>query len=1128
MSRVVALHPRASIARVRLLLASELLVRPEGATPFPLAGKDGPLLAWLAIEGPTPRERLARLLWPESDDDAARNALRQRIFKLKKMAGEEVIAGRATLALAATVEHDLAGSAELLGDGDLRLSGELAGWLGQKRQQRRLAARQALIDRILAAEARGDLAGALPFAHDLLALDLLSEDAHRRLIRLHYAAGDRPLALRAFERCEALLQAELGVAPSAETVALMKVVERSADDARVEHAAIARPANGLPASVLRPPRRIGRDAVWAALGSAVAERRIALLSGEAGLGKSRLLFDLAHGRGDSPPSTLVMTARPGDRSVPYAVLTRGIRQLLSAWSLHPDAAAGHELARVLPERGERAPIRRDDDVIRLADALRAQIAAAVDRGLAAIAVDDLHLADDASVAMLQMLIADRALAWLLAFRPAELGGAAASLVSSLEASADLESIRLQPFDRQQTRELLASLDIAGIDEFGDGAGDEQAGSLQRRTGGNPMYVLETLKAALMPRRLDSVASAPPAPAPGRRPWPAAANVSRLIEQRLLRLSPLALSVARCAAIAGPDASPQLIADTLGVRPLDLADAWSELQRAQVFAADRFAHDLIAEASLASVPESIGRALHGDVATRLERQHGEPAHIASHWIAAQQPHRAAPHLVAAGAIARSAGQYQAASELFDAAARILREAGDRRGAFDALLSAADACTEVSIDERLPAYTDELRSLADDDTQRVWVAFLDMVELVEKKRLDEAEKLAETTLPRARAAGAVEVEAELCWGLAALNWERRRADVAITNARRALALLATLKPETLRAGPHTTEAKLTYALGLIFSTAGRYEEGERYLEEASRLASLRDDWTMMATVVGQLADNALSQGDMERSAALLATRGVESRPQNFSNITLLSNGPLARLAFASGRLAAALAIYEDFAPVAASGASRHGVPMLVQRARLHAFLGRRDLAVASLRRLLQQGGLLELERAFLEAAAVSLGAMPCSDELVVRCGAISTFSTRIDTLSLILPKADAEQALMLIDKDQALATEFAAHGLWLTLQATRVSVLGSAGRSAEATAAAVAACARLDAGVRSPAPLPTLAAILCPALAAGERDRGRRLAAQAHRWMQDAAAGLPDLWRDNYLQRAPALDGIRSCG
>ena len=1122
MTRIAALPARNEVAAIRLLLASELLVQPERGAASPLIGKDGALLAWLAIEGPTSRERMARLLWPESDDEAARNALRQRIFKLRKVAGGEIVVGRTTLALAAGIAHDLDGSAHLLGKADARLTGELAGWLDQQRQQRHLGARQLLIDRILAAEARGDPSAALPFAHELLSLDMLSEDAHRRLIRLHYAAGDRPLAMRAFERCESMLRSELGVTPSDETVALMKVVEGSEAATRADRAAVAAPFGSLPASVLRPPRRIGREAVWAALARAVAERRVVLISGEAGLGKSRLLGDFGEASGAARPSTLVVTARPGDRAVPYAVWTRGVHQLVTTYALTPDSAAERELARLLPERRERLPVRREDDAARLADALRAQVSKAAARGLVALAVDDLQFADDASVRLLQMLVADRTLAWLIAFRPAELSGAALAMIDALEASADVESVRLSPFDGEQTRELLASLDVPGLDRFGDGGSDEAA-SLHRRTGGNPMYVLETLKTALMPPRIDGVAATP---STSPRPWPTAPNVNRLIEQRLLRLTPLALSVARCAGVAGPDASPPLIAATLGVRPLDLADAWTELERAGVFTGGRFAHDLIAEAALATVPEVIGQSLHGDVAAWLERESGEPAHIADHWIAAQQPRRAARHMVAAGAIARGALQLLQATDLYEAASRILHDAGDRRGAFDALLSAAEAYSETTFDPRLVTFRDDLRSLADDDAQRAWIELLDVALLVEAKRLTEAEHLARAAMVRARAADVLEVEAELLWSLTVVHWERRQTAEALAAAKKALALLVAVPPETLRFGAYATQGKLNHALGLLLSSSGSFEEGARYLAEARAIARRRDDRDQEGLIASLLASSAMDRGDLQGALAHMAGVVIATGQTFRTHPAVVSGLQRARLDTTNARLGAALAFYEEIAPWCAASTSRASVAPMVHRARLHRLLGRSDLARSALRLLKTQAGLLDIERVLIDAVDISLGPGRCPEELAERCSRIDSFSTRVDLLCLALARAGPDRALPLLATDQAAAGEFGAHGLWLKLQVTRVAVLSRDGRSPEAAEAALAACLRIDEGVVCAEPLPQLAAVLCPALAANEKPRARRLAGQAHAWMEAAAADLPDPWRHNFLQRAPALEGFRA--
>ena len=62
-----------------------------GSHRHPLAAPDALLLAWLALQGPSSREHLAALLWPGSTAEAARNALRQRLFRLRKLAGADLV-----------------------------------------------------------------------------------------------------------------------------------------------------------------------------------------------------------------------------------------------------------------------------------------------------------------------------------------------------------------------------------------------------------------------------------------------------------------------------------------------------------------------------------------------------------------------------------------------------------------------------------------------------------------------------------------------------------------------------------------------------------------------------------------------------------------------------------------------------------------------------------------------------------------------------------------------------------------------------------------------------------------------------------------------------------------------------
>ena len=63
----------------------------RGAAPaHALEREHAALLAWLWLEGPTPRSCLAGLLWPEVAEERARGNLRQRLLKLRADAGDLV------------------------------------------------------------------------------------------------------------------------------------------------------------------------------------------------------------------------------------------------------------------------------------------------------------------------------------------------------------------------------------------------------------------------------------------------------------------------------------------------------------------------------------------------------------------------------------------------------------------------------------------------------------------------------------------------------------------------------------------------------------------------------------------------------------------------------------------------------------------------------------------------------------------------------------------------------------------------------------------------------------------------------------------------------------------------------
>lgn len=74
-----------------------------------LERKAAGVLAYLALEGPTPRSKLAGLLWPESHERAARNNLVQSLRRLRGAAGGyEAVRGEGVLHLAQGLEAEVA------------------------------------------------------------------------------------------------------------------------------------------------------------------------------------------------------------------------------------------------------------------------------------------------------------------------------------------------------------------------------------------------------------------------------------------------------------------------------------------------------------------------------------------------------------------------------------------------------------------------------------------------------------------------------------------------------------------------------------------------------------------------------------------------------------------------------------------------------------------------------------------------------------------------------------------------------------------------------------------------------------------------------------------------------------
>ena len=213
-----------------------------------LPDKQQALLYLLAIEGPgqqaVARTVLARMLWGEWPDEAARANLRVALSHLRRVlpgvldidarrvgfvgAGAAVLSDLALLGDAllpgASAACRLAGArvwrGELLADFTLPGCDEFERWCAVQRQ--RAAGMALALQRTLvrACEAAGEWDAAIRHARALLRLDAADEAAHMVLMRLLAGQGERTAALRQYAECVEALAEQFGARPSARCYAL--------------------------------------------------------------------------------------------------------------------------------------------------------------------------------------------------------------------------------------------------------------------------------------------------------------------------------------------------------------------------------------------------------------------------------------------------------------------------------------------------------------------------------------------------------------------------------------------------------------------------------------------------------------------------------------------------------------------------------------------------------------------------------------------------------------------------------------------------------------------------------------------------------------------------------------------
>lgn len=1130
----------------------------QGRAELVLSAREAGLLAWLHLEGPTPRARVAGLLWPGGDESQARANLRQALVRLKRAAGEVLAESAGVLRLAddVTVAADgtpgdgdaptSPGTHRLLGPLEFDDAPEFAEWLQTRREaalRERRRRQLALARQALDAGAFDD---ALASAEAVLASDNAVEDAHRLRMEVFYLRGDRAAAITAWDDCRDALRTAYGITPSAATNELGRLVlAAEAADQRpaASPRARAQPAAAaavLPAALRRPPQLVGREAALAEIRRALALGHGVVVAGPGGIGKSRLMAQVAA----VMEPAVVVGARPGDEHQPGMVASRLVTTAVERFGPDLDRATRADIALLRPggpSRGQALQSALEHRRV-LASVARTMLACHA-KGMRLVVVDDLQFADDLSMEAMGAVVGgwlaqppESAALPLFGCRPGELRPPAAALVRMMDGSTRSARIDLAPWSTPDIEALLDGLPLALA---GAASLDRRAlaQALHARVGGNPAFVLESVKALW----LSGLAGWQPG-----QPLVVPATLLESLRQRLAQLSGEALQLAQLAAVAGDDFSLPLAASALGRPALALAPLFAELEAAQLLDGIRFSHDLVAEAARTALPTALVAPLHQLVAEHLRSQRGAAARIAWHLQQAGDEVAAVPWHLAAGQAARDRWQLADAARSFEAAALGMERrrldggppwraeqapsaaAGPpsssppAAGAPDTIastwLQAARWWTAVS---DFPAALRALdRGLATAGTlaERLELQASRVVVLLNSQRVVEATahagSLADALQAEGSALPADRLAAALfaCTAVAPYNPQPQR-----------LALLCDAVRARCEAGPPRARLSYHLAVGTCLNWLGQPLRADGDLAQARRLADDLGDHGSIVNVTHQQLRGALLRGDARGAlaAALDCGKAVQAGGYGLS-FRVHACAAQALAALAAGQLAAALGALQALEAAGAGTDLRNEPEVAAARALAWCALGRPERAAQDLPGC--EGWLAFAHWRLASTASAREAALAEMARLWPAADGLMGFRRRVLAMSLAVPKtADAE----------ALLADLRERGLWpLARQAHGIAarsalVAGDGEQAAAHAREALALAEHVDPWTDEGAAVwLDAAAVLQAAGAVAEAAAARE---QGRAWVVGLAQALPDAadrlaWREGHpLHRALLMAG-----
>lgn len=667
-----------------------------------------------ALTKPVPRSYLCLLFWPEVPESEARRNLSNQVYNLrralpnpdviqtpddsltleKQQAWSDVrLFKRLSLS---SQRKDLQQTADLyrgpfLEGFTLLGEGEFSLWVDRERRGLEQTHLENLLALMEIYANQGKYSEAVACARRYLEIDDLAEQVHCRLIDLYAAQGDRSAALRQYERCATILERELGVDPLPQTRDVYLAV---LEDRTFQMKQPFTPPTLETIPSLEAPL-VGRQEHINKLEKAFIEARSGrgsalLVSGEAGVGKTRLLEEFMT---EHLAETNILSSGGNESlgEVSYLPLVEALRPILQKvdWStLNVDPLHLAQLVSLMPEIRDLSPdlpeplsAGQDQEKSPLFQAMAHLVL-----GLAhqysplILCLDDLHWIDRTTRSWLGYLgnhLSQAPLLLLCGYRIEE-SEALEPLRASLARLDVLEEVRLQGLTYGEVEHLIYHLSgqKSGYEHF--------CHNLHRMTGGNPFFLLETLRSlfesGLLEQDdtgwqgdLDQLSTSF-----AELSW--SDSLTETVIRRVGRLSPTAAQVLQAGSVIGKAFDFEIVKATSGRSELEVIDSLEELAARQLITVDgqryHFKHDLLRGIVESNLSYGRYQLLHRRAGEVMEQR--EPTNAAAlthHFSAAGEVQKTVRYALLAGDQARELFALQEAVQFYQSALKLQQETGN---------------------------------------------------------------------------------------------------------------------------------------------------------------------------------------------------------------------------------------------------------------------------------------------------------------------------------------------------------------------------------------------------------------------------------------------------------------------